>query len=1080
MREWKARTLAALRASDPRIEALVRSSFEIPAADVEAARSRDRDALDWAEKQVYGLYAGMRELGVDVSALCSLDLSVCVAVLLQAGDLGDFLKDGACNPRRTLFDDPGLFRTRLALPFGGHRITAPQAPHPVLDPFLGLRHLVGAVSYAFLQAKPEWQRTLPHLPAIVLLGANKGAGAAAAPCDVNLSDPFTKELGGTHSFLQYLDTHPVLSRVTLDFVYEFWTPSAMRVPRAGSEDRLRGRVVPGGPLGATVREFVACEGAARHDSCALKHVRVHGADLRAAESEYWSLLQVLLTAMEKSQPEIFLTKCTRLFLDWEPEEVVQSLLSLSPLEDLSNPHLAHERLAHEFRQLPEAVRHAVLTRLGAMHLQRYPYDLVGAVNTWLRTGGEERPVHPFVLMDVKEIVTKGAWHINRHIMAMDIYALCRLLKEQREQRGPRLGVFFAGAAHSMVALYLLLDMYAMHGAAASLTGCLDFASPVDAPFAEVQDLLLQERREKARLTSVLYIPSTSVLPFRTWSFARPVGSDAVAMAGLRSMWTELCSRVQAWRRRAVASGRHMFVLDAFDDPDWRVEDFSTTESVIWAQRYWAKGVLAQVLPGDLQDRAEHALLRRFLAAALVESPVDVPWTLDTLVMRPEEVATRRLFDYPALWARRTLFPPWSTAIVPGARMDPYLGMTHLPGAVSYVYMEPKLEWARRLPHLPVVVLVGAAQGEDAPGLEAFLQRIQTLPLPLSNFSREVLLQAWKTRYGTWEVHPELRGGPVDRLASAVAQGSLSLFLNNMHVEAVDMRLAHLTHSEYYPLLVHLAEAVESASPSHFLAECWMLQRTSQDPKWDAKRILQSLLSLDVQEDLAMPTDGRPLASMFRRLPEEVQAEVRMLLDRLPEQSLPYDLAGALNTWLFSAQNGQHVHPFVETDLMQLLDEMDTQCNRRLMMVELTALSHLLQSKRLGMGVFIADHVHCIGAAYLLQNMYNIHGAALSTDGVSVDFSKPTDDVFRDSREHVLHALHQERQVPPVFQEPVVWEEEWELFDGESESGESFEGLSESGESEPSLSEPSLSYFYSDKEESGESGESSGVSASETP
>jgi hypothetical protein len=178
---------------------------------------------------------------------------------------------------------------------------------------------------------------------------------------------------------------------------------------------------------------------------------------------------------------------------------VRRLLFLSTFTDLDDAHLRSERLAHEFNQLDASVQAELRLQLNAIPLQRYPYDLPGAVVEWMQAGPSwdyfPLPIHPMVQEDMRTIAHKHDHMWDRRVMSLELYALSRMLKDTRNST-PRLAVIYAGEAHCRNASYFLHGMYNIHGAAACKddSGCIDFATPTDACYKNclVGDYLLEE------------------------------------------------------------------------------------------------------------------------------------------------------------------------------------------------------------------------------------------------------------------------------------------------------------------------------------------------------------------------------------------------------------------------------------------------------------------------------------------------------------------------------------------------------------------------------------------------------------
>jgi len=353
----------------------------------------------------------------------------------------------------------------------------------MLHPYLNLRRLRGPVTYMYLEPKPEWRERLPYLPAIVLLG---DIHAVKSPCPgFDLDDDKTKEVGGNQSFWHFLDTDPTLSAFTKDVVLEYWMPKDERLSMHRTSFDLSG--YKEGPLKETCAYLHDCVGQVRTPGCTLANVRVHVADLRYLhfESDFNEehLRDRLFAAIaDTTKKSAFLVHCQ--VIGQDPERVVRRLLSLNILTDLDDEHLRRERLAHEFNQLHASVQAELRQKLAAMPQQQYPYDLAGAVVEWMKEGDARAyscpPIHPVVEKDMRDIAEEQGTALDRRSMSLELYALCRMLKDARSTK-PRLAVLYAGRAHCRSASYLLHGMYNVHGAAACAdnNGCIDFAAPTD-------------------------------------------------------------------------------------------------------------------------------------------------------------------------------------------------------------------------------------------------------------------------------------------------------------------------------------------------------------------------------------------------------------------------------------------------------------------------------------------------------------------------------------------------------------------------------------------------------------------------
>lgn len=123
-----------------------------------------------------------------------------------------------------------------------------------------------------------------------------------------------------------------------------------------------------------------------------------------------------------------------------------------------------------------------------------------------------------------------------------------------------------------------------------------------------------------------------------------------------------------------------------------------------------------------------------------------------------------------------------------------------------------------------------------------------------------------------------------------------------------------------------------------------------------------------------------------------------MLHAIPTQEYPYDIAKAVNEWLAHGSSPVAAHPFLVVDILALRDGMDAVVNRRLLSLEVYALSRVLKRRHastctVALAVLFAGVHHCMSAAYLLHTMYNIHGAAAAETGC-LNFRLPSQDVFR--------------------------------------------------------------------------------------
>lgn len=400
-----------------------------------------------------------------------------------------------------------------------------------------------------------------------------------------------------------------------------------------------------------------------------------------------------------------------------------------------------------------------------------------------------------------------------------------------------------------------------------------------------------------------------------------------------------------------------------------------------------------------------------------------------------------------------VLPPWSTAIVPGATMlDPYLGLRRLRGPVTYTYLEPKPEWRARLPHLPILVLLGDWHepkppcadfdlGDDGTkevgGTQSFWHFLDT-DHALAAYTRDVVLELWVPKHlrvptvpprSRSRVHVVVSGGPlVDSrafLVDCVGQDRRPTCpLRSVRVHVADLRNLSLEVGFRYEHLygqLHLAVR-HPPSKLDFVNHCRALHL-------DPQHAVRSLLSLDIATDLDDPALRRErLAHEFYQLEECVRAQFRDKLGRVTQQRYPYDLPGAVAEWMLDAGKDP-LHPRVQRDTLEFLDQADTRSNRRIMAVELYALSRVLKKSRHDdavvqpprLAIFFAGAVHCMTAAYLVHDMYSIHGAAASpvtSASGCLNFSRPTDACFREVL--TFGACRQIEYVFPEPQRPLSW------------------------------------------------------------
>jgi hypothetical protein len=353
--------------------------------------------------------------------------------------------------------------------------------------------------------------------------------------------------------------------------------------------------------------------------------------------------------------------------------------------------------------------------------------------------------------------------------------------------------------------------------------------------------------------------------------------------------------------------------------------------------------------------------------------------------------------------RSLKIPPWSTAIVPGPTMlDPYLGLRRLRGPVSYMYLEPKPEWRARLPHLPAVILLGDRHEAKPPcpgfdlhddktkevgGTQSFWHFLDTDPT-LSAFTKDVVLEHWMPKHERLSMDLT----PLD--LSIYMQGPLKETYACLHDCVGQVRTPACTLPN---LRVHVADLRERYLESDFNEE------HLRDRLFGAV-VVRRLLSLNILRDLDDEHLRRErLAHEFNQLHESVQAELRLKLAAIPQQQYPYDLAQAVMEWMKFGESGQYypppIHPVVEKDMRDIAEEQNTTLDRRVMSLELYALSRMLKDAHTSkprLAVLYAGRVHCRNASYLLHGMYNVHGAAACSDNSGcIDFATPTDTCYSD-------------------------------------------------------------------------------------
>ena len=365
---------------------------------------------------------------------------------------------------------------------------------PRMDPFLGLKELRGVASFRYMEPKPEWIARFPHLPILVLLGDIHRPDACTLPCDEALG---CKRVGGpTHSFVKYLDESPLFDGLDPDFVFEHWVP---KHHRDASREQFSTLFPSGETTLMQTAEFLwDCVGPLKSPRCPLKRLRVHVADIRNIMTQqtltrlgassaglmtdrpsYLDLFGFLIVAGKQGQPQQFVDACAAAYPGWDMEDIVRSLFSLDPFEDIDNPWLRGERVAHEFYQLDPAIQATIREFIspGAEAALLYPYDIVGAVLEWLHTCKPGQVMHPLLASHIEILVNYSLWLTPRWTQAVDIYAVSRFLK--RPKAGARTSKFVAiylGVLHTENIASLLRNMYDTYAYTADLgSGCLNLS-----------------------------------------------------------------------------------------------------------------------------------------------------------------------------------------------------------------------------------------------------------------------------------------------------------------------------------------------------------------------------------------------------------------------------------------------------------------------------------------------------------------------------------------------------------------------------------------------------------------------------
>lgn len=193
-------------------------------------------------------------------------------------------------------------------------------------------------------------------------------------------------------------------------------------------------------------------------------------------------------------------------------------------------------------------------------------------------------------------------------------------------------------------------------------------------------------------------------------------------------WTAFCDKMAAWKRAAladdpvawgkdlegtVASVQRIIDMKVLNPPRLAAEAVAVQKNpqafVIQEMRKWTSAQVQTLYPhlAALQDNYRlDDLSQRALAVTLVEAAFSraTKFMLINVSIHPFLLRQN-------IWDAKTMLdcvlPSWSTAIVPGpTTLDPYLGLRRLRGPVTYTYLEPKPEWKARVPHLPIIILLG--------------------------------------------------------------------------------------------------------------------------------------------------------------------------------------------------------------------------------------------------------------------------------------------------------------------------------------------------------------------------------------
>jgi hypothetical protein len=193
------------------------------------------------------------------------------------------------------------------------------------------------------------------------------------------------------------------------------------------------------------------------------------------------LFGILIQACKQGRPEQFLEACAAAYPGWDVEDIARSMFSSNPFEDVDNPHLRKERVAHEFYQLDPAIQDTirqVMAPADTAGLQ-YPYDIAGAVVEWLQTCKPGQVMHPLVVWDISELVHYSLWLTRRWTQAVDIYAVSRFLKTRTIDRASKFVVMYLGDFHTENIAGLLGSIYDTHAYTEDMdSGCVDLTHSI--------------------------------------------------------------------------------------------------------------------------------------------------------------------------------------------------------------------------------------------------------------------------------------------------------------------------------------------------------------------------------------------------------------------------------------------------------------------------------------------------------------------------------------------------------------------------------------------------------------------------